>query len=194
MAESHNEPLIPNPGEQTIISMRDPERDSNRKAFKVAGFTVLACLLVAGQALTAYFVLSQKSKLGDIEQSNESLRKQLLHQTGGSSGTKMINVPIHSMPAMVYDLKPDSDKGPSPIPMTGFKCKNGSSKLPGFQPVCDEEGNYRPMQCWKGSCWCVDSNGTEIPNSYRPGRAQCGEVQGLRDVRDTYSMEELSDQ
>uniref|UniRef100_A0A3B3Q6D2 Thyroglobulin type-1 domain-containing protein n=1 Tax=Paramormyrops kingsleyae TaxID=1676925 RepID=A0A3B3Q6D2_9TELE len=193
MAESHNEPLIPHPGEQTIIGMSDPERDSNRKAFKVAGFTVLACLLIAGQALTAYFVLSQKSRLGDIEQSNEALRKQLLHQTGGSSGTKRINVPIHSMPGMVYDdVKPDSDKGPSLNPMTGFKCKNSSSNLPGFQPVCDEEGNYRPMQCWMDVCWCVDSNGTEIADSRTTGRAQCGEAQGPRDVRDISSMEELS--
>lgn len=33
------------------------------------------------------------------------------------------------------------------------------------QPECDKEGNYLPMQCHNGDCWCVDQFGTEIPKT-----------------------------
>ncbi|XP_005996047.1 nidogen-2 [Latimeria chalumnae] len=44
---------------------------------------------------------------------------------------------------------------------------------PGFGqhiPECDEEGNYRPLQCHSGtgSCWCVDANGWELPGTLTP--------------------------
>uniref|UniRef100_A0A8C8SBX3 Nidogen 2 n=1 Tax=Pelusios castaneus TaxID=367368 RepID=A0A8C8SBX3_9SAUR len=47
------------------------------------------------------------------------------------------------------------------------------------EPQCDEQGNYRPLQCHGGSgfCWCVDAAGREIAGSRRPpGTAppQCG--------------------
>ncbi|XP_072194561.1 nidogen-2 isoform X1 [Excalfactoria chinensis] len=34
----------------------------------------------------------------------------------------------------------------------------------GHVPQCDEQGNYRPLQCHSstGHCWCVDSSGQEI--------------------------------
>uniref|UniRef100_A0A8C2TH29 Nidogen 2 n=1 Tax=Coturnix japonica TaxID=93934 RepID=A0A8C2TH29_COTJA len=68
----------------------------------------------------------------------------------------------------------------------GFQCTHGSSQQltpceherlypravpPGPSPVgnghvpqCDEQGNYRPLQCHgsTGHCWCVDSSGQEI--------------------------------
>ncbi|TRY83859.1 hypothetical protein DNTS_030091 [Danionella cerebrum] len=36
-----------------------------------------------------------------------------------------------------------------------------------FIPVCDKFGGYEPTQCHAsvGQCWCVDSNGREIPGS-----------------------------
>lgn len=41
-----------------------------------------------------------------------------------------------------------------------------------FVPQCDKEGSYSPLQCHgsTGYCWCVTSDGTEIPNSRKgPG-------------------------
>lgn len=36
-----------------------------------------------------------------------------------------------------------------------------------FIPECDENGDYRPVQCFgsTGQCWCVDRNGQEIPGT-----------------------------
>nr|XP_034996890.1 nidogen-2 [Zootoca vivipara] len=37
-------------------------------------------------------------------------------------------------------------------------------------PECDDQGNYRPLQCHgsTGYCWCVDTDGKEIPGSRVP--------------------------
>lgn len=43
--------------------------------------------------------------------------------------------------------------------------------LNGFVPECDENGNYRFMQCEKssGSCWCVDVNsGLPLRGTHAP--------------------------
>ncbi|XP_032883216.1 nidogen-2 isoform X30 [Amblyraja radiata] len=56
----------------------------------------------------------------------------------------------------------------------------GSQPLVGHHiPQCDEEGNFRPIQCQSstGHCWCVYESGQEIPGSRTPpGTAQlrCG--------------------
>lgn len=48
-------------------------------------------------------------------------------------------------------------------------------QVPGFHPVCDDRGFYKPQQCFHGSCWCVNpANGQEIPNTIRNGPANCG--------------------
>jgi hypothetical protein len=49
---------------------------------------------------------------------------------------------------------------------------NASGLLGEFIPQCEEDGSYSPLQCWgsTGYCWCVDSNGVEIPGtSLGPG-------------------------
>ncbi|KFO29717.1 nidogen-2 [Fukomys damarensis] len=37
-------------------------------------------------------------------------------------------------------------------------------------PQCDEQGNFLPLQCHgsAGFCWCVDSNGNEVPGTHVP--------------------------
>ncbi|XP_076878390.1 saxiphilin-like [Brachyhypopomus gauderio] len=39
-----------------------------------------------------------------------------------------------------------------------------------FIPQCDENGNYRPLQCWgsTGYCWCVNSNGQQVAGTNTP--------------------------
>ena len=50
------------------------------------------------------------------------------------------------------------------------------STLPGrFAPQCDRDGKYKPLQCHfsSGVCWCVDSNGQEVPGTRGNGKRQC---------------------
>lgn len=53
----------------------------------------------------------------------------------------------------------------------------------GHVPQCDEQGNYRPLQCHgsTGHCWCVDSAGQEIAGTRTaPGSTppRCGSPGG----------------
>lgn len=62
-------------------------RGSNKRAFEIASFTLLACLLISGQALTAYFVLGQRNDLKAQEEQSNSLKKDLsLGLTGETVG------------------------------------------------------------------------------------------------------------
>lgn len=51
----------------------------------------------------------------------------------------------------------------------------GPSKIGTYKPQCDEQGNYKPMQCWHstGFCWCVDKNGVTIEGTTMRGRPDC---------------------
>ncbi|KAA0710949.1 Nidogen-2 [Triplophysa tibetana] len=52
-----------------------------------------------------------------------------------------------------------------------LKSRSGDAPLTGaFIPQCDEEGQYRPLQCHgsTGHCWCVDSLGRERAGTRTP--------------------------
>uniref|UniRef100_A0A8C9V882 Thyroglobulin type-1 domain-containing protein n=1 Tax=Scleropages formosus TaxID=113540 RepID=A0A8C9V882_SCLFO len=137
---------------------------ANKKAFKVAGFTVLACLLIAGQAISVYFVLNQRNKLGDLEQSFSNYEK--------------VNVPINSMPMMMDDTIDQDDKKVWRLVVSITTCKpkclrEAMLTSHGHRPQCDMDGNYLPMQCQNKYCWCVDENGIPIPGSKGVGVVQC---------------------
>ncbi|KAG9491216.1 hypothetical protein GDO78_006535, partial [Eleutherodactylus coqui] len=48
-------------------------------------------------------------------------------------------------------------------------------QLGAYRPQCDKNGNYKPMQCqWNiHYCWCVYSNGTEIPETRARTKVDC---------------------
>jgi len=60
-------------------------RNPNGKALKVAGLTVLACLLLAGQALTAYMVWGQKEHISALTSGQEKLKTELTRKISGIS-------------------------------------------------------------------------------------------------------------
>ncbi|XP_077180168.1 nidogen-2 isoform X2 [Paroedura picta] len=61
------------------------------------------------------------------------------------------------------------------------------SPIPGgpHVPQCDDQGNYRPLQCHgsTGECWCVTGDGREVPGSRRPPSTsppRCGSPEPTR--------------
>ena len=44
-----------------------------------------------------------------------------------------------------------------------------------FVPDCDENGDYKPVQCdyRYGYCWCSDENGNPVPGTTVRGKANC---------------------
>lgn len=65
-----------------------------------------------------------------------------------------------------------------PATLIRTKCQNesaGPSKIGSYTPQCDEQGRYKPMQCWHatGYCWCVDESGAAIQGTTMRGRPDC---------------------
>ena len=52
-------------------------RSSNSRAFKVAGLTTLACLLLASQVFTAYMVFGQKQQINSLQRDSDKMAKRL---------------------------------------------------------------------------------------------------------------------
>lgn len=57
------------------------------RAYKVAGLTLLASLLIVGQALTIYFVLSQKSDVKSLRENINNLESELTKSRAGEEVT-----------------------------------------------------------------------------------------------------------
>ncbi|XP_062392791.1 CD74 molecule, major histocompatibility complex, class II invariant chain b isoform X2 [Sardina pilchardus] len=148
-----------------------PSRDSNKKALKAAGLTLLACMLLAGQCITAYLVVGQKSELQDLNMRMHRL-KELSSRSVGSGVPMKMRLPMASMPLMKLredpaDKKDDATPAPKDGSSTLTQCQQEylgltDSKLPSFRPQCDLAGGYLPQQCWQEVCWCVDASGKEI--------------------------------
>lgn len=58
----------------------------------------------------------------------------------------------------------------------------GVGKIGAYKPQCDEQGHYKPMQCWHatGFCWCVDQSGNPIQGTTMRGRPDCQRGSKLR--------------
>uniref|UniRef100_A0A3Q3NNF7 Uncharacterized LOC109997356 n=1 Tax=Labrus bergylta TaxID=56723 RepID=A0A3Q3NNF7_9LABR len=157
-----------------------PSHGRPSRAYKVAGLTLLACILIAGQAMVAYFLLSQGSDIKSLEEQNNNLQAQLM-KGRSSSGPMRMHMPMNALSDMLDvsadEVKETNDRFQSP---EATECQLEASGLktvlvPGFRPSCDERGLYRPQQCFMGNCWCVNqASGNEIPGSMTKGAASCG--------------------
>ncbi|XP_029297378.1 CD74 molecule, major histocompatibility complex, class II invariant chain a [Cottoperca gobio] len=71
---------------------------SNSRAFKVAGLTTLACLLLASQVFTAFMVFDQKQQIHSLQKNSERLGKQL---TRSSQAAASMRLPMNSLPLLM---------------------------------------------------------------------------------------------
>ncbi|XP_026090246.1 H-2 class II histocompatibility antigen gamma chain-like [Carassius auratus] len=167
--DGNDSPLVRAPSEQTSINM-GPQGRSNNQALKVAGVTLLAGILIAGQAFTAYMAYNQKEQLNTLER-----RSDRLHEISRKSVMRaplQMHLPMSSL-ALKYDepeeKKDTSSSTPEPELTQCQKEASGEVKslLPSFRPRCDDNGDYLAKQCWDETdwCWCVDKNGVEIQDS-----------------------------
>ncbi|XP_008060148.1 thyroglobulin [Carlito syrichta] len=58
------------------------------------------------------------------------------------------------------------------VVLSSQTCEQTPGRL--FVPSCTAEGSYEDVQCFDGECWCVDSQGLELPGlRVRGGRPRC---------------------
>ncbi|KAL0974032.1 hypothetical protein UPYG_G00214510 [Umbra pygmaea] len=111
-----NDALLERAGSQDAILPIVQRRrgGSNSRAFKVAALTVLACLLLAGQALTAYLVFNQRGQIHDMQKSNDNIRKQIRNRP--PVAPVQMHMPLLNMPRLV-DFS-EEEKSPKETPLT----------------------------------------------------------------------------
>ncbi|KTG36876.1 hypothetical protein cypCar_00011898 [Cyprinus carpio] len=176
---------------------------SNNQALKVAGVTLLAGILIAGQAFTAYMAYSQKQQLSTLERRSDRLQE--INRKSVMRAPLQMHLPMSSL-ALTYEEEPKEKVQLTSSPLECVLMWAGShliscmsfahtymfcpteltqcqkeasgevkSLLPSFHPRCDENGDYLAEQCWDKTdfCWCVDKNGVEMPDSLTNGTAKC---------------------
>uniref|UniRef100_A0A3B4EQC4 Thyroglobulin type-1 domain-containing protein n=1 Tax=Pundamilia nyererei TaxID=303518 RepID=A0A3B4EQC4_9CICH len=159
------------------------------RAYKVAGLTLLACVLIVGQAMTAYFLLSQKNDIKSLEDQNNKLESQVSRVNSGENAMLGINEKEDKIKIKLLQfvfnkfIKCGSTHPLSPAltapPPT--KCQLEASgvkpvQVPGFKPACEKDGLYKAQQCFESICWCVNTaTGEQIDGSMRQGRANCNQ-------------------
>uniref|UniRef100_A0A8C7P6Z4 MHC class II-associated invariant chain/CLIP MHC II-interacting domain-containing protein n=1 Tax=Oncorhynchus mykiss TaxID=8022 RepID=A0A8C7P6Z4_ONCMY len=114
--QQRDDALLERTGSQDVILPMTATRGaSNSRPLKIAGFTVLACLLLAGQAFTAYMVFNQRGQIHDMEKTNDNMRKQLRNRPPAVAPVQM-HMPMLNMPRLI-DFT-DEDTKTEKTPMT----------------------------------------------------------------------------
>jgi len=141
--------------------------------------TLLACVLIMGQAMIAYFLLSQRSDIKSLEKQTNDMKTELTKGRSVSVPMQM-HVPINVMTELTDDsVDKDSSTGApgKMVPLQGTKCQLEAAgvkpvAVPGFHPACDRNGLYQAKQCYMSECWCVNpDSGEQIPGSLSSGMA-----------------------
>ncbi|XP_054456521.1 uncharacterized protein LOC129092562 [Anoplopoma fimbria] len=172
-----SDPEIPH---QPLLEAPSQQAQSGRssRAYKVAGITLLACVLVVGQAMTAYLVFSQRNDIKSLQDQSDNLESEL---TKGRSVSVPMRMPINALPKLM-DVTLDEEAStevPDKVPQQATVCQLEAAgvkpvQVPGFYPACDERGLYRAQQCFMDRCWCVNpANGQQLPGTMKTGPASC---------------------
>ncbi|XP_068423843.1 CD74 molecule, major histocompatibility complex, class II invariant chain b [Clinocottus analis] len=178
-----SDPEIPN---QPLLADRNQQAGNaqsgrSSRAYKVAGLTLLASVLIVGQALTVYFVLSQKTDIKSLREQNNHLD---LEMKKSRSVAVPMRMSVNALPGLM-DLSLDEEASPKDtektVPQKATVCQLEAAgikrvEVPGFRPLCDGRGLYRAQQCFVDQCWCVNpADGQQIQGSLRTGQARCGD-------------------
>ncbi|XP_030620547.1 CD74 molecule, major histocompatibility complex, class II invariant chain a [Chanos chanos] len=146
MADQQNEVLIQHaPSQETVEAA--PRSGSNAKALKAAGFTLLACLLIAGQALTVYFVLGQNKHITDLEQTQQNLKQVL---TRKAVVPAKMHLPMSSLPLLKDFSEEDQGQGQKSggrkrVPLTRLQSSTVMNQKEGSGVVEDQTFPRRMM-------------------------------------------------
>ncbi|KAM8957246.1 HLA class II histocompatibility antigen gamma chain isoform 2-T3 [Lycaon pictus] len=98
---------------------------------------------------------------------------------------------------LLFEMSKNSlEKKSTEVPLKALtKCQEEVSRIPDvhpgtFRPQCDENGNYKPLQCYgsTGYCWCVFPNGTEVPHTRSHGHRNCSEPLDMEDLSSGLGM------
>uniref|UniRef100_A0A3Q3GU35 Uncharacterized LOC109997356 n=1 Tax=Labrus bergylta TaxID=56723 RepID=A0A3Q3GU35_9LABR len=139
--ETQYQPLVGAPSQQTAVN--EPAQGGRpSRAYKVAGLTLLACILIAGQAMVAYFLLSQGSDIKSLEEQNNNLQAQLM-KGRSSSGPMRMHMPMNALSDML-DVSADEEtsttaQGKDAPEATECQLEASGLKtvlVPGFRPSC----------------------------------------------------------
>ncbi|XP_073337739.1 CD74 molecule, major histocompatibility complex, class II invariant chain b [Pagrus major] len=154
---------------------------NSSRAYKIAGITLLACVLIAGQVMTAYFLLSQRSDIQSLEEQSNKMNADMTRGRSVAVPVQM-HLPMNSLPELMDDsVDEEASTGtpekPAPSKLTDCQLEAAGLKavqVPGFRPSCNKRGLYQAMQCFGRHCWCVNPvNGEVTPGSLQEGPVRC---------------------
>ncbi|KAF6721450.1 HLA class II histocompatibility antigen gamma chain [Oryzias melastigma] len=178
-SENTTQPLIGASSHSAVDVGTMEERPRPSRAYKIAGFTLLGCVLIVGQAAIAYFLLSQNSDIKSLEDENNKIKTQLSNGRSAAIPARM-----HMSMNAFSDVLSDTMETVKPafvslkrrtfllmplnyVPLTACQMEAAGLmpvRVPGFRPTCDSRGLYTPEQCYKTECWCVNPiSGQQVP-------------------------------
>uniref|UniRef100_A0A3P9IBZ3 Thyroglobulin type-1 domain-containing protein n=1 Tax=Oryzias latipes TaxID=8090 RepID=A0A3P9IBZ3_ORYLA len=167
--DTPTQPLV-GASSHTAVDVGAPEDPRSSRAYKVAGFTLLACVLIVGQAAIAYFLLSQNSDIKSLQEDNNKMKTQLTNVSCSAMLPARMHMSMNTFSNVILTSSVDLKMAAlSDAPLTACQQEAAGLKtvsVPGFRPSCDSRGQYMPQQCFKTLCWCVNPvNGEQIKGS-----------------------------
>ncbi|XP_061542143.1 CD74 molecule, major histocompatibility complex, class II invariant chain a [Phycodurus eques] len=107
-----NAPLERAGSADNLIRVERSRRGSNSYALKVAGLTMLACLLLASQVFVAYMVFDQKQQIQILQKNSDNLNRQL---HAAQVATIKMREPMNSFPRIHAFVDFDSVATEAPV-------------------------------------------------------------------------------